>query len=399
MCTRIGVAALLLTSCLTTAFAAEMPGVTEMEIKIGTIFPFSGPASQLGNIGKGLVAYVRSINDRGGINGRKIDLIAYDDGYSPPKAIEQSRRLVESDEVAFMFGELGTPGNSATVKYLNSKRIPDLFVVSGASKFGRFSDYPYTTTGLPSYATEGKLYAKFIAEAAPGAKVAILFQNDDLGKDFVGAFREAYKSDFEKSVVTASYETDEPTVDSQVINLKSSGATIFLVAGIPKFAAQALKKSIEVGWRPLTIINLAASSVSATLVPVGLDKVVGVITSGFFKDPNDPRWANDVGMAAYHEFFARYLQGSDFSDLNYLTGYQEGIILEKVLAQCGNDLSRENVLKQSRSIPPTQLPTALPGILVNTSASNSEAWTQLHLQRWNGSVWEPLGKVFGAGSD
>jgi ABC-type branched-subunit amino acid transport system substrate-binding protein len=266
-------------------------------------------------------------------------------------------------------------------------RIPDLFIVSGASKFAKFSDYPYTTTGLPSYATEARIYAKFIADTAPSAKIAILFQNDDMGKDFVGAFREILKNDFEKSTVIASYEIDEPTIDSQVINLKTSGATVFL------------KKSFEIGWKPLTIINLASSSVSATLVPVGLDKVVGVVTSGFFKDPNDPRWANDAGMMDYKSFFDRYLHGAEFSDLNYLTGYQEGIILEKILTQCGDELSRENVLKQARSIPPTQLPTALPGILVNTTAASSEAWTQLRLQRWNGSVWEPFGNVLGAGPD
>lgn len=399
MGSRIGTAGALVAMFAVSATAAEMPGVTKTEIKVGSIFPFSGPASPLGNTGKGMIAYVNGINDRGGVNGRKINLIAYDDAYSPPKAVEQARKLVESDEVAFMFGELGTPGNSATVKYLNGKKVPDLFVVSGASKFANFAEYPYTTTGLPSYGTEGRIYAKYILNTTPSAKVAILFQNDDLGKDFVAAFKDIFKADFDKRVVAASYETSEPTADSQVVSLKSSGAEVFLIAGTPKFAAQALKKSFEIGWKPVTIINLVSSSVSATLVPVGLDKVVGVITSGFFKDPNDQKWANDDGMKAYRVFFEKYLPGADFSDLNYLTGYQEGVLLEKVLLQCGDDLSRENVLKQARSIKPTVLPTALPGITVGTSSDNSQAWTQLHLQRWNGVVWEQFGNVLDAKAD
>jgi branched-chain amino acid transport system substrate-binding protein len=283
---------LLSLAALNTARAGDLPGVTPAEIKVGSIFPFSGPASSLGNTGKGMIAYVNSVNDRGGINGRKINLITYDDAYSPPKAVEHARRLVESDEVAFMFGQLGTPGNSATIKYLNGKKVPDLFVVSGASKFTNFAEYPYTTTGLPSYETEGKIYAKYIARTAPNAKIAILFQNDDLGKDFVSAFKDSLKSDYDRKVIAAPYEITEPTVDSQVVNLKSTGAEIFLIAGTPKFAAQALKKSYEIGWKPLTIINVVSSSVSATLQPVGLERVVVVISSAFFKDPNDPKWSN-----------------------------------------------------------------------------------------------------------
>jgi branched-chain amino acid transport system substrate-binding protein len=387
---------LLLLAALNTARAGDLPGVTPAEIKVGSIFPFSGPASSLGNTGKGMIAYVNSVNDRGGINGRKINLITYDDAYSPPKAVEHARRLVESDEVAFMFGQLGTPGNSATIKYLNGKKVPDLFVVSGASKFTNFAEYPYTTTGLPSYETEGKIYAKYIARTAPNAKIAILFQNDDLGKDFVSAFKDSLKSDYDRKVIAAPYEITEPTVDSQVVNLKSSGAEIFLIAGTPKFAAQALKKSYEIGWKPLTIINVVSSSVSATLQPVGLEKVVGVISSAFFKDPNDPKWSDDAGMKTYHAFFEKYLKGSDFSDLNYVTGFQQGMLLEQVLKQCGQDLSRENILKQARSIENLTLPTGLAGITINTSSTNSKAWTQLQLQRWNGSAWEALGETLSA---
>jgi branched-chain amino acid transport system substrate-binding protein len=376
--------------------AAEMPGVTATSIKIGSIFPFSGPASVLGNTGKGLIAYVKSINDNGGINGRKIDLIAYDDSYTPPKAVEQARKLVESDEVAFMFGELGTPGNSATVKYLNTKKIPDVFIVSGAHKFANFKDYPYTTTGLPSYDTEARIYAKFVGKSLPNAKIAILYQNDDLGKDFLNAFKDVLKDKAPEKFIAASYEVTDPTVDSQIVSLKASGAEALMIAATPKFAAQALRRLNDIAWKPLTIVNVVSSSVSATLQPVGLDKVVGVVSAAFFKDPNDSKWADDAGMRDYRKFFDKYLSGADFADLNYLTGFQQGAILAQLLKQCGDDLSRENIMKQARNIKELQLPTALPGIFVGTDAGNSQGWTQLQLQRWNGKVWEGFGEVLSA---
>jgi len=374
------------------AYGADLTGITATTVKIGSIFPLSGPASLLGNTGKALIAYVKYLNDAGGINGRKIELIAYDDGYTPPKAVEQARRLVESDEVAFMFGQLGTPGNSATIKYLNSKKVPDLFIFSGANRFANFKEYPYTTTGLPSYFTEAKIYAKFVAEKHPDAKVAVLYQNDDLGKDFLNAFKDSFR-DKSAQLVTAGYEVADSTVDSQVVNLKASGAEVLMIAATPKFAAQALRRLGDIGWKPLTMINMVSSSVSATLQPVGLDKVVGVVSAAFFKDPNDAKWIEDPGMKSYRSFFDKYLPGSEFADLNYLTGYQAGLILEQLLKQCGEDLSRENVAKQARSIKDLVLPTALPGIVVNTSSINSEAWTQLQLQRWNGNFWEAFGEV------
>jgi branched-chain amino acid transport system substrate-binding protein len=386
----------LLTSVRSAALAAEMPGVTPTSIKVGSIFPFSGPASLVGNTGKGLIAYVKSLNDNGGINGRKIDLITYDDAYTPPKAVEQARKLVESDEVAFMFGELGTPGNSATVKYLNTKKVPDVFIVSGAHKFANFRDYPYTTTGLPSYDTEARIYAKFIGTSLPNAKIAMLYQNDDLGKDFLNAFKDVLKDKAAERLIAAGYEITDPTVDSQIVNLKASGADVLMIAATPKFAAQALRRLSDIGWKPLTIINLVSSSVSATLQPVGLDKVVGVVSAAFFKDPNDAKWADDPGMREYRKFFDSYLPGADFADLNYLTGFQQGAILEQLLKQCGDNLSRENVVKQARSIKDLRLPTVLPGIVVNTDAGNSQAWTQLQLQRWNGKVWEGFGDVLSA---
>ncbi|RXG85890.1 ABC transporter substrate-binding protein [Bradyrhizobium vignae] len=375
---------------------ADTPGVTESEIKIGATFPFSGPASPLSNTGKGLIAYVRSINDHGGVNGRKINLVTYDDAYSPPKAVEQTRKLIEGDEVALLFSPLGTPGLSATVKYVNGKKVPHLFVVSGATKFANFTDFPMTTTGLPSYNTEGKIYAKYITRTAPDAKIAILYQNDDLGRDFVAAFKEALRADFDRKVVASPYEVTEPTIETHVVSLKASGAQAFVIAGTPKFTAQAIKKASEIGWSPLTIINYVSSSVSATILPAGPDKAVGVIAATVTKDPNDKRWADDPGMKWYREHFEKYLPGSDIGDNNYLFGTQQGQILEQVLKQCGNDLSRENILKQARSIKGLVLPTLMPGIAINTGPSNSMAYTQLQLQRWTGSSWEQFGNVLSA---
>ncbi len=294
----LGFAGALALFAATSAIAEDTPGVTASEIKVGATFPFSGPASSLGVTGKGMIAYVDSINERGGIGGRKIDLITYDDGYSPPKAVEQTRKLIESDKVAFIFGSLGTPALAATIKYVNAKEVPHLFVVSGASRFANFKEYPYTTTGLPSYNTEGKIYAKYITDTAPNAKIAILYQNDDLGKDFVGAFKEYLQDDFDKKVVTSGYDVSEPTIESHILTLKSSGAEALLVAGTPKFAAQAIRKAREIGWKPLLLINFVSSSVSSTIIPAGVENAIGVVSGTLIKDPVDKKWANDPGIMA-----------------------------------------------------------------------------------------------------
>jgi ABC-type branched-subunit amino acid transport system substrate-binding protein len=381
------------------AFAADAPGVTPTEIKIGGVFPFSGPASSIGLVGKGVLAYVQLINDRGGINNRKINYIAMDDAYSPPKAVEHIRKLVDSDEVAFIFSQLGTPGNTASAKYLAAKGIPTIAIVSGSSKFTNVREYPRTTTGLVSYDVEGQIYAKYLSRAVPSGKYAILYQNDDLGKDYVNAFRTFLKSDFDKRVVTAAYEVTEPTVDSQVVNLKSSGAEAFFIAGTPKFAAQAIRKAAEIGWKPVVIIDFPSSSIAGTLKPAGLDKAVGVIVGTTNKDPTDPRWDNDDGIKAYRVFFEKYLPGADISNTSYLTGYQQGILLEQILKQCGDDLSRDNILRQAKSLKDVVVPTALPGIKVNTSPTNNMVWTQMRLQRWNGTSWELFGDVLDTASD
>jgi ABC-type branched-subunit amino acid transport system substrate-binding protein len=399
MLAKLGLVSALMLTVASPLLAADAPGVTATSIKIGGVYPFSGPASSIGLVGRGMLAYVQSINDRGGINGRKVEYIALDDAYSPPKAVEHVRKLVESDDVAFMFGQLGTPGNSATAKYLTMKGVPALGIVSGSNKFTDVKNFPLTTTSLVSFDTEGKIYAKYLNSALPKAKYAILYQNDDLGKDYVNAFKAFMKGDYDKRVVTAAYEITDPTVDSQVVNLRSSGAEALLVAGTPKFAAQAIRKVAEIGWKPTLIVNFPSSSVSATLKPAGLDKSVGVVVGTFNKDPTDSKWDNDEGMKDYRTFFAKYLPGADIGDSNYLTGYSQGIILETLLKQCGNDLSRENIIKQAKNLKNVDLPIVLPGIKINTSATVNQHWTQMRLQRWDGDNWQQFGDILDASSD
>lgn len=384
-------AAMLLAKAPTPVMADTMPGVTATEIKVGAVFPFSGPASALGAVGKSLIAYVSYVNEQGGVNGRKINLIALDDAYSPPKAVEQTRKLIESDEVAFMFSTLGTPSNLAIAKYLAAKKIPQAFIVTGATRFTDFKEYPMITTGLPSYDTESRAYARYLAKEMPGAKIAILYQNDDLGKDFIAGFKSELKEAFDTKVVTSSYEVSQPTIDSQIVALKSSGATVMLFAGTPKFAAQAIRKTHESGWKPLFITNLISSSIAAVLQPAGLDISTGVMTATYRKDPDDPKWANDAGVKMYRSFMERYMPGADLADSNYFTGIHQGVVLETVLKQCGNDLSRENILKQTRNIKGLVLPMSLPGIVANTGPTNNKLYTQLNLQRWNGKAWDLVG--------
>jgi len=378
----------------TAVFGADnAPGVTATSVKIGGTFPFSGPASALGNTGKGLIAYINALNDRGGVKGRKIEFIALDDAYSPPKAVEQARKLVEQDEVAFVFGALGTASNSATIKYYQTKKVPDVFLISGAARFAVAKDFPLATTALVSYAAEAQIYARYIRREKPNAKVGILYQNDDLGKDFVAGFRKIYGSEFAKQVVLASYETDDSTVDSQIINLKAANVDVLMIGGTPKFAAQAIRRTAELNWRPLQIVNIVSSSISATLKPAGFENAIGVITSAFQKDPGDTRWADDAGMKDYRAWFAKYLPSSDISDVNYTTGYNQGALLQQLLSQCGDDLSRENINEQAHAFHEYSPPMALPGIKVTTSPTRNAAYTQLQLQRWMGDKWELFGDV------
>lgn len=387
------VAALLLAGVSAPAAAGDAPGVTATEIKVGAVFPFSGPASALGAVGKSLIAYVNLINDKGGVNGRKINLIALDDSYSPPKAVEHTRKLVESDEVAFVFSTLGTPSNLAISKYLAAKKVPQAFIVTGATRFTDYNEYPMITTGLPSYDTESRAYARYLAKEMPNAKIAILYQNDDLGKDFIAGFKSELKEAFDSKVVTSSYEVSQPTIDSQIVSLKSTGATVLLFAGTPKFAAQAIRKTHESGWKPLLITNLIASSIASVLTPAGLDISTGVVTATYRKDVDDPKWANDAGVKHYRAFMEKYMPGADLAESNYFTGMHQGVVLEAMLKQCGDDLSRENILKQTRNIKGLALPMSLPGIVVNTGPANNKMYTQLHLQRWNGKAWDLFGQL------
>lgn len=392
-------AVLALISIPTPLFADDVVGVTATEIKVGGIFPYGGPASALGLIGRGISAYTQQVNDRGGINNRKINYISYDDAYSPPKAVEHARKLVESDEVAFMFSQLGTPGNTATAKYLLSKKVPAIGIVSGSNKFTNPNDFPLTTTSLVSFDTEGKIYAKHFLKTIPNGKYGILYQNDDLGKDYVKAFENMLKDDFAKKVVAVAYEVTNPTIDSQIVALRSAGVDALLVAGTPKFAAQAIRKMAELDWKPLVILNYPSSSVGGTLKPAGLDKSVGVVVGTYLKDPTDTKWDNDKGMKDYKSFIEKYMPGIDISDTNYLLGYTQGLLLEKIIAQCGNDLSRTNIIKQAKSLKNVVLPTVLPGISINTTEASNMNFTQMRLQRWSGSSWDQFSEVLDAGSN
>ena len=391
--------ALLIGTVAGPTFAGNAPGVTDTEIKIGGVFPFSGPASSLGLTGKGVIAYIQSINDRGGVSGRKINYLALDDAYSPPKAVEQVRKLVESDEVAFLFAQQGTPSNTATSKYLKAKKIPSIAVVTGSSKFTNVDDYPMFTTGLASYELEGKILGKYVNTVQPNAKIAILWQNDDLGKDYLSAFKSQLGPDADKRIVAASYEVSEPTVDSQVVSLRHSNADVFFIAGTPKFAAQAIRKAAESNWKPLVLLDFPAASIGGTLRPAGLDNAIGVTIATIAKDPTDRRWDEDEGIKAYRSFFEKYIPGGDVSNTSYLTGYKLGMVLEQILKQCGNDLSRENIVRQSKSLKDFALPTAAPGIKVNTSERVNTIWTQMKMQRWSGTNWEPFGEVLDAAAD
>jgi branched-chain amino acid transport system substrate-binding protein len=389
----------LVISLMDCAFAGDAPGVTATEIKVGGIFPFSGPASSIGQVGKAVLAYVQSINDRGGINGRKINYIAYDDAYSPPKSVEHARRLVESDEVSFIFSELGTPGNSATAKYLMAKKVPTVGIVSGSNKFTDVANYPLTTTSLVSFDTEGKIYAKYLTKTLPNAKYAILYQNDDLGKDYVNAFKTVLKADFDKKVVAISYEISDPAVDSQIVSLKSSGADVLVIGGTPKFAAQAIRRAAEIGWKPTILLNYPSGSVGATLKPAGLETSTGVISGTIMMDPTDSQWDNNEGMKNFRAFVDKYMPGVDISDNNYLFGYMQGMLLEHLIQQCGHDLSRESIMKQAKSFRDVALPTALPGILVNTSDKIDMNFTQMRLQRWTGTQWDLFSEVLDGESE
>ncbi|WP_149536082.1 ABC transporter substrate-binding protein [Siccirubricoccus phaeus] len=375
------------------ARAQEAPGVTATELRIGNTMPYSGPASAYGSIGRSHQAFFRMINDQGGIAGRKINFITYDDGYSPPKTVEQVRRLVEQDRVAFLFNTLGTAANSAIVRYANQRKVPHLFLSTGADKWGNYRETPWTIGWQPSYRTEAQIYAKHLLEQKPNGKLALLYQNDDFGKDYVAGVRDVLGARFDGMVRTVSHEATDPTVDSQIVTLAGSGADIMLTATTPKFAAQSIRKVFEVGWRPLHYLTNVSISVGTVMEPAGPERGIGIITSAYLKDPTDPAWDQDAGMNEWRSFMAKYLPEGDIKDGSFPFAYGVAQTLMQVLRQCEGNFARDNVMRQVANLRGFVPATLIPGITVNTSPSNFHPIRQMQLQRWTGSTWERFGEV------
>jgi len=374
--------------------AVEMRGVTATEIRIGQTMPYSGPVSAFGALGKGEVGYFRLINERGGINGRKVNLISLDDGYAPPKTVEQTRRLVESDEVALIFSSIGTAHNTAIAKYLQSKNIPQLFLASGASKFGDIAQHPQATIGVQApFRYEARLYARHALQKNPDAKFAVISQNDDYGRDYLLGLKDVLGEKYDSVVTAATYEVTDPTIDSQIVKLKASGAEMFVIAATPKFAAQAIRKAYEIGWRPMTFLSNTAVWISTVMVPAGVEAGTGIISTAYVKDPDDPSWANDAGVKGWREFMSKYVPEADQHDTNYVNAYNSAMVLEAVLKACGDDLSTENILKQAYAIHDLELPMLLPGIKVNTSPTDHVPVDQMQFMRFNGKSWDRFGEL------
>jgi branched-chain amino acid transport system substrate-binding protein len=374
--------------------SAEMRGVTATEIRIGQTMPYSGPVSAFGALGKGEVGYFKMLNERGGINGRKINLISLDDSYAPPKTVEQTRRLVESDEVALIFSSIGTAHNTATAKYLQSKDIPQLFIGSGASKFADITQYPQATLGVQGpFRYEARLYARYALARNPSAKFAIISQNDDFGRDYLLGLKDVLGDKYDQLVTAATYEVQDPTIDSQIVKLKASGADVFVIAATPKFAAQSIRKSHEIGWKPLTFLSNVAVWINTVMQPAGLEAGVGIVSTAYIKDPDDPAWKDDAGVKAWREFMIKYAPDGDLHDANYVNSYNSAMALEAVLKACGDDLSTENILKQAYSIKNLALPMLLPGIRINTSPIDHVPVDQMQFMRFNGKSWERFGEL------
>jgi branched-chain amino acid transport system substrate-binding protein len=369
-------------------------GATDTEIKIGQTVPFSGPASAYATIGKTQAAYINMINEQGGVNGRKINLVQYDDAYSPPKAVEQVRKLVESDEVLLTFQLIGTPPNAAVQKYLNTKKVPQLFAATGASKFTDPKNFPWTIGFNPNYFVEGRIYGQYVLKTYPNAKVGVLYQNDDLGKDYLNGIKAGLGDKAATMIVgEASYELTDPTIDSQILKLKSAGADLFFSASTPKFAAQAIKKNAELGWKPVHILDINATSVGAVMQPAGLEASKGVISVNYMKDPADPTWKDDAGLKKYYDFMAKYYPEGDKNSIFNTYAYSTTQLLIHVLKQCGDDLTRDNVLKQATSLKKVQLDLALPGIVNSTTPDDYRVNKQLQMMKFNGERWELFGPI------
>jgi branched-chain amino acid transport system substrate-binding protein len=389
-----GAAAAALTATAGSGRAENAPGVTDTEIKIGQTMPYSGPASAYGVIGRTEGAYFKMINEQGGINGRKINLISLDDGYSPPKTVEQVRRLVEEEKVAFLFQTLGTPPNTAIRPYCNENKIPQLFVSSGAAKWNDPTHFPWTIGYNPNYQTEAHIYAQHILATKPDGKIGVLYANDDFGKDYLIGLKDGLGADHAGMIVKeASYENSEPTVDSQIVTLQGSSADILLIAATPKFAAQAIRKSYDLGWGAVRYLSNVSPSIATVLKPAGLDKSKGLITAYYGKDPTDARWKDAPDLKAWKAFCDKYLSANEFIDANATYGYSAATVMVQVLKQCGNDLSRDNVMKQAANLKDFEPPMVLPGMKINTSPTNFSPIRQMQLASFDGASWQLFGDL------
>ena len=372
-------------------------GASDTEIKIGNIMPYSGPASAYGIIGKTEEAYFKMINEAGGVNGRKINFISYDDGYSPPKAVEQARKLIESDEVLLIFNALGTPSQTAVQKYHNAKKVPQLFVATGASKWNDPKDFPWTMGFQPSYRVEARIFAKYILKEKPNAKVAIFYANDDFGKDYLAGIKDIFGSKASDLIVAEeSYETTEPSIDSHIVKLKGTGADVFVNISTPKFAAQAIKKMAELEWKPTHVLTDVSVSIGAVMKPAGLEASEGILSAQYMKDASDPQWKDDEGMKKFMAFIDKYMPGANVADLNLAYGYAAAQTMVQVLKQCGDDLTRENVMKQAASLKDFAPDTLIPGIKVSTSPTDFGPIEQLKMMQFKGGKWELFGDIISA---
>jgi branched-chain amino acid transport system substrate-binding protein len=388
-------AAILALGLALPAFAKKYdPGASDTEIRIGNTNPYSGPASAYSAIGKSIAAYIKMLNEKGGVNGRKINFISYDDSYSPPKTVEMARKLVEQDQVLFLYQTLGTPSNTAIQKYMNMNKVPQLHVATGATKWNDPKHFHWTMGWQPNYQDEAKVYAKHILETKPDAKIAVLYQNDDYGKDYLKGFKDGLGPEHQKMIVAeASYEVSEPTVDSQILQLKASGANVFFNVTTPKFAAQAIRAAYDSGWKPIQYLNNVSSSIGAVFTPAGLEKSAGLITTEYLKDPVGKNWAGDPAVKEFVSFMKKYYPDGDIADRSTIYGYTVAKALEQLLKQCGDELTRENVMKQAAAMKGFRIETLLPGITVTTGPDDYAPLQAVQLQRFDGKKFELFGQV------
>jgi branched-chain amino acid transport system substrate-binding protein len=370
------------------------PGATDGEIKIGNTNPYSGPASAYGTIGKTIAAYFTMVNEQGGINGRKIRFVTYDDGYSPPKTVEMARKLVEQDQVLFLFQTLGTPSNTAIHKYMNMRKVPQLHVATGATKWNDPENFKWTMGWQPNYQDEAKSYVRYLLKEKPNAKIGVLYQNDDYGKDYLKGIKDGLGAKAKSMIVAeVSYEVADPTVDSQIVQLQQSGADVFFNITTPKFAAQAIRKAYDIGWKPLHFLNNVSTSVASVLTPAGLDKSTGLISTAYLKDPTDKQWENDPAIEKWRAFMKKYYPDGSLIDNSNVYGYTVATTLHQVLKQAGSDLTRENIMKQAASVKGLEIDTLLPGVKIQTGAKDYAPIQSVQLMRFNGKQWERFGQI------